>query len=1038
MLTGGFVGTTKVLAVVALSLSLLPLAHSQTNLVLMTDEYAPRHFNKEHGLPDNQAQAILQTRDGYLWIATRAGLARFDGLKFTVFDHLTTPAMRYDDCRSLAEGSDGSLWIAAKDGLLQKAGNAFFLRVEEDFIPFGMCTSQYGGVWLGCDQMSLARFCWPDFKEYRPDIVELGMGAGPVFAVEEDEMGVFWAGALTGLLRRDPSVGRFEQVTPDEDFARQPVVALRRGSNGELWVLFANRLPGKWFSNKAWLACLKYGRWLRSSQLDKPDFTFDPRSTFLALDRSGNLWLPSAGGGLNRFRDGKFTFHAFGSTVQNDFALCVQEDREGNLWIGTESNGLLRWTPRKISSYSTSDGLPHDNIWTICEAGDGSVWIGTDGGVSQFKEGHFVSFTQDDGLSRNEVRSVVETSDGTIWAGTLNGLDSIRNGQISHVRFPGEWFETKIRALLAARDGALWVGTVRGLTRLHDGEQIKYGVTNGFGALEVRALLEDRRGNLWIGTLGGGLSRFHEGKFNTFTTTNGLSNNNVWALHEDSAGDLWIGTERGLNRLKNGQFTVYTTGEGLPADVVNAILEDDLGRLWVTHDRGIFSVPRAELNALADGKIKTLRCVTYDETDGLPSLETNGQKSYPAACKTRDGRLWFPTTKGVAIIDPSTVALDDVPPLAAIERVRANGSVLYHSGPRANDQSSGLPKAYGSDGRGGTNSQPSTLIHQLAPGSARVLEFHYTANAFVAPENARFKYRMVGLNEKWIEAGTRREAYFTDLRPGDYEFEVIAANHRGVWQERGATFAFHLSPFIYQTWWFYLLCGGGVAGMVTVIVAWRMRELRRIHRLEQQAAIVEERSRLAKDLHDGLGADLTRLTMLADLAGGDTVEAGAEHLKKLSKSSREAARELKELIWIADPGNDSVDGLISRICQNAEDFLRDARIKCRLDIAPRLPEKALSTEQRRNLLLVTREALNNVVKHAGATEVCISANGSENGLQLTIEDNGRGFDPATARSDGLGLNSMRRRLESMGGSFELKSGPGVGTKISITMKLSNS
>lgn len=317
-----------------------------------------------------------------------------------------------------------------------------------------------------------------------------------------------------------------------------------------------------------------------------------------------------------------------------------------------------------------------------------------------------------------------------------------------------------------------------------------------------------------------------------------------------------------------------------------------------------------------------------------------------------------------------------------------------------------------------------------------MLEFRYTANTFTAPEKARFKYRLRGLNDHWVEAGTRREAYFSDLRPGNYRFEVIAANHHGVWQEQGASFAFHVAPFIHQTWWFYVLCGCGVIGLVTGVVAWRWRELRKIHRLEQQTAITAERSRIAKDLHDGLGADLTRLTMLADLASGEPGSSGGEHARKLSQTSREAARELKEMIWIANPANDSVEGLVSRICQTAEDFLRDARIKCRLDIAPHLPEEPLSLEQRRNLLLVAREALNNVVKHAGATEVCLRASGGDDGrLGLEIADNGRGFDPRTARPDGLGLNSMRKRIENLGGTFTLESQPGRGTKIKIELKL---
>jgi signal transduction histidine kinase len=462
----------------------------------------------------------------------------------------------------------------------------------------------------------------------------------------------------------------------------------------------------------------------------------------------------------------------------------------------------------------------------------------------------------------------------------------------------------------------------------------------------------------------------------------------------------------------------------LPDNLVNFILEDDFGQLWISHDRGIYRVPRLALDEVADGQASWVQCVSYTEPDGLPSEETNGQKSYPAGCKTRDGRLWFATTKGVVVFDPKLHHEELTPPRLVIEQVRATGRLIHDINPRdpfAEVSAVAIPR------RGEE--------YHLPPGSGRVIEFTYTANTFIAAEKARFKYRLLGMDEKWLDVGTRRGALFTNLKPGRYHFQVTAANHHGVWSKTGATFAFRIAPFIYQTWWFYLTSGGAAIALVAGVVIWRLRELRKIHRLEQQAAITAERTRIAKDLHDGLGADLTRLTLLADLASGESAAGGTEHLKKLSNSSREAARELRELIWVANPANDNVEGLVSRVCQNAEGFLRDAGVKCRLEISPRLPEHPLSFDQRRNLLLVAREALNNVVKHAGATEVSLHASGENGKLALIIEDNGRGFDPNTARADGLGLNSMKKRIENLGGAFALESQSGRGTTITIELRL---
>jgi signal transduction histidine kinase/ligand-binding sensor domain-containing protein len=1026
----------------------------------VAEEYEHRVWTKADGLPDNQVQAILQTRDGYLWISTRSGLARFNGQKFTVFNRLNTLEMSDDDCRSLFEDGAGNFWVSGRAERYEYLGHHSpgFVRRSDlhgSAVP-ALCASRFGGLW-GAYASVILRVAEGAVSEFHKSPPVWG-GDGPT-VMAEDHYGILWIGLNAGVLRFEPQTKRLERHSPGSEFWRLPVAALSPNASGECWMLFSEKPETGRSGGKLWLACMKESRWLRIPNLGEPDFHCDPRSFFLVEDHNKALWLPAKANSLHRFKNGEFQFVPIPHSGREDFVLCVYPDREGNLWIGTESSGLQRWQPRKIFTYTTRDSLPHDNTWTVCEGGDGSVWIGTDGGFSQFKNGRFTNFTEQEGLTKNTVRSLAVDRTGTVWIGTGDRLNALRDGKLFQPAFPYLPERTKIRVVLAGRDDTLWMGNLEGLHRHQNGQWTSFTVTNGLANQDVRALLEDHAGNLWLGTAGGGAQRFgvppsggssnHNGNdsvgapdrlkpglqtFTTFSTTNGLSSDSAWALHEDSDGVIWIGTENGLNRLQNGRIRAYTTRQGLPVNLVNYILEDDFGRLWVSHDHGIYWMRLQDLNDVAAGRAKTVRCVAYDESDGMLSLETNGQKSNPAGCKTRDGRLWFSTTKGVAVIDPSKVALDDVPPLAAIEIVRANGAVVFNAGPEGVDRLDARTRLESAKALA-TSSQLSTRSPQLPPGSARVLEFHFTANTFVAPEKAKFKYRMLGLNDNWIEAGTRREAYFADLRSGDYQFEVIAGNHHGIWQEHGATFPFRIAPFIYQTWWFYVVCGGAAVGLVASVVFWRMRELRKIHLLEQQAAITAERTRIAKDLHDGLGADLTRLTMLADLASGETGSSGSELLKKLSSSSREAARELKELIWVANPANDTMDGLVSRICQTAEDFLGDARMKCRLDIAPHLPEQPLSIEQRRNFLLVARETFNNIVKHSGATEVGIRASGDGDSLQLSIEDNGRGFDPATARREGLGLSSMRRRIENLGGTFTLASHPGEGTKIIIALKL---
>lgn len=1015
-----------------------PLAvASEPEALPLSGEYALRVFTKEQGLPENQVQCLLQSRDGFVWIGTRKGLARFDGVKFNVFDRSNTPFIESDDFRFLAEDVQGNLWASTRAGLLEirdgqcrplNPGNELPMPSAPLLLP-----GKQGELWIGAGGWLIRHDGAASIIYGRSNGVEAA-----ICSLEEDDTGTLWIGDEKSLKRFDVQTGTASANFKPDAWQNTLPQCIKNDRQGNMWVAFAEaeihpdaeapiiRHWVRWYANDQWQDC------------PGNPHSNDGRPFFLLTDREGGVWMPGGKGSVVRYHRGKLVRYALAGEGANTYAQCGLADREGNLWFGTEAGGVQCWQPRKVTTHATSDGLGEDNTWTICEARDGSVWVGTDGGLGRIQHGKIVNFRERDGLSRKEVRAVAEDRTGTIWVGTMSGLYCCREGKFLKYEFPGKWFEGKVRVILAARDGAVWVGTVLGLNRLHDGSREKFDLATGLAHEDVRALLEDRAGQLWIGSAGGGLQCCRNGSFTTITTTNGLSSLNVWALHEDADGVIWVGTDTGLNRFHEGRFTIFTTREGLPDNLVNCILEDDFGRLWISHDRGIYWVWKKELDEAAAGRTKSIRCVSYDESDGLPSIETNGQKSNPAGCKTRDGRLWFPTTKGVAVIDPRRANLDEVAPLAAVESVRANGKTLFNNSPHTEEETPAGPES-GDSVAAGQSTRPdtraSTRSHQLAPGAARVLEFRYTANTLVSPGKTRFKYRLIGLDDHWVDAGARREAYFTDLRPGRYQFEVIAGSHRGVWQEHGATFAFDLAPFMYQTWWFLAGCGLAVAGLVTGVVLWRLHELRKLHRLERAAAITDERARLAKDLHDGLGADLTRLTMLADLAGGESGTGGGEYLKKISQSSRAATRELKELIWIANPANDSVDGLVSRLCQTAEDFLRDAGIKCRLEIAPQLPTAPLSLDQRRNLLLVTREALHNVVKHAQATEVRLRARGTGDQLQMEITDNGCGFDPGTARREGLGLESMKRRIANLGGSFALESQPGAGTTIAITIRL---
>jgi ligand-binding sensor domain-containing protein len=871
-------------------------------------QYIHRVWTREHGLPDNEVHAILQSRDGYLWLGTSRGLARFDGLRFTVFDHLTVSEMKSDDCLRLAEDPDGVLWIGTADGLLRKTGNVFTRFTVQDGLSSSritaLCASRRGGVWIGGDGGV------SEFRHGHLFKCPEAPTAHYIAALFEDSMGALWIGTARGLDRFEPESRRTTRVGKPPELEPFGVVAIQSDGATGLWALFF------YSGSQGVLYKFDQGHWQHLADGPSTASPPEPWNLFLTTDRYGQLWLPGAASDLISFRANLWNLWPLtsGSVSATNLVVSATEDRDGTLWLGTQKGGLCRWQPRKVQTLSSKDGLLHDNTWTLCGDRDGSVWIGTDGGLNQWHNGQFTHFTESDGLSRNTVRALAFDPSGTLWIGTGNGLNSFRGGHIERHTFSGQWFESKIRVVLPARDGSLWVGTAMGLHQLRDGQDIKLTTTNGLPADDVRALLADRAGNLWIGTSGGGLCKlgaaapqdgadngrarsaeapFHPGReLQTFSITNGLASSSIWALHEDAEGVLWIGTESGLDRLKDGHFAVFTRSVGLPDDMVNCILEDDFGCLWISHDHGIYRVRKQALNQVADGTSRAVDCVSYDEDDGLLSVEANGQKSQPPGLKTHGGRLWFATTKGVVIFDPRNLPDNTNVPLVVIEQVRANGKLIFDTGPLA-------PVSSWSRGPGTSNAPqppPSQIANQestmhLLPGSAHILEIPYTACAFNAAEKNRFRYRLDGLDRDWLDVGTARKAYYANLRPGDYRFRVIAANKHGIWNPVGASFSFHLAPHFYETAWFFTVCGLALGVRALGVYGWRVREIRRIQRLESQMALLEERQRIAKDLHDGLGGNLTQLALLADLADSmpPDPQSFRERSEKLSRSSMPCA-----------------------------------------------------------------------------------------------------------------------------------------------------
>lgn len=725
-------------------------------------QYVQTTWQTGQGLPQNSITAMTQTHDGYLWFGTQEGLARFDGVRFTVFDQRNTPGLLRHFITALFEDREGQLWIGTQGGGLTRLKDGQFTTLTtKDGLPHSIIRAitqgRDGSLWIGTDG-GLGRMHGGRFTTFtRKD----GLPHDGVRCLLEDRAGDLWVGTQGGGLARW-SRGRFTVYTTADGLAQNDVRSICETRDGRLWI----------GTDGGGLSQFVSGRFTNYS---KKEGLGSDLVRVICEDSDGNLWLGTHGG-LYRFRDGEFAAFTKADGLSGNLVLSLREDTEGSLWVGT-SVGLNQLKDGKFLTYTTREGLPDDNVRPMYQSRDGSLWMGTESGLSRFKDGRFTTYTMADGLANNDVRSIHEGYDGSLWLGINGGgLNRFYNGEFTTYSNKDGLLNNYVWAVYEDRRKDLWIGTQYGLTLRRNGALKTYTTADGLSNNFIRSICEGRQGRLWIGTYGG-LTQIRQGdRFTVYTMKDGLSSEILLSLYEDAEGSLWIGTSGGgLNRFRDGRFTSFTTKDGLFDDTVVQILEDHHGYLWMSCNRGIFRVRKRDLDDYAAGRIRGISSVSYGVADGMRSNECSSG-AHPAGFRTRDGRLWFPTIKGAVVIDPEDLKVNRRPPPVLIERVLADKKSL----------------AIG----------PSL---QLRPGKGD-FEFHYSALSFLAPERVQFKYKLEGFDKEWTDAGIRRVAYYTNLPPGNYRFHVTASNNDGVWNGIGATLTIDLAPHFYQTGWFYLLC----------------------------------------------------------------------------------------------------------------------------------------------------------------------------------------------------------------------------------------
>ncbi len=978
-------------------------------------QYNSRTWQTDEGLPDNVVQAIAQAHDGFLWVGTREGLARFDGVAFTIFNAKNTPEMENSSITALCSDQRGALWIGTDGGGLDCLSNGKFSHYGKTNGLAGntvraVFESINGVVWIGTTT-GLSKFEGGTFVNYS---TKDGLLSDVVQYIYEDRGQNLWIATGAGLNRLYGT--NFHSFVMPNGLPNDSVRVICQDRGGRIWIGSNNGML--WYD------------WYWPDHFYAYDTNYGISDTFVSAiceDSGGNLWVGTYSG-LNRFREGRFYVERDREGTPFAKVNALFPDREGDLWVGS-NEGLVRLTPMRFTTYTQQQGLTHNNVMSVLEDRVGNLWIGTwGGGLDRLRDERIQAYAATN-FFQNLVLSLCQERDGSLWIGADydGGLTRLQDGKSTHYGAKNGLISVGIRVLHEDRQGTLWIGTGLGLSCLKNGKFTNYTVNNTLSGKVVHAICEDHEGRLWFGTEGG-LSLWDNGHFTNLTTNNGLSDETVTALYEDKEGNLWVGTQAGgLNRYRDGKISAYTTAQGLFSDEIFEILEDDRGWLWMSCSKGVFRVRKQELDDLDKGKAVAMECSTYGKSDGMESPQCNGLGK-PAGWKARDGRLWFPTSKGLVSVDPKTAEVDSQPPPVFIEQLIADKKTIQRPWPNRR-----------SDGALASALDAGRAPLEIAPGRGE-LAFRYTAVDLQAPERIRFKYQLEGVDSEWVDASGRREAHY-NVSPGKYRFHVAACNKDGIWNMTGAALAIVLQPHFWETGWFrigsVLLLIGSAAGTARYLETRRLR--RRLELLEQRNAVERERTRIAKDIHDDLGSSLTRIMMLGERTEEGLVkhEEVGLHIRKIIASARGTVQSLDEIVWAVNPENDTLDGLVTYISHYADEFFESTNISCRLEVPDKLPSVMFPAEVRHDLFLVVKEAFNNCFKHSGASVVRMCVSCQTNSLAIMIEDNGCGFEsngPGHGRK-GNGLENMRKRIESHGSRFTITSAPGRGTQVAFIVDL---
>jgi signal transduction histidine kinase/ligand-binding sensor domain-containing protein len=966
-------------------LALTPLAALDPQKSLT--QYSRTAWSQMHGLPQDTIRAIAQTADGYLWLGTDEGLARFDGYEFVVFQKANGD-LPSNSITALAAAADGGLWIGTTNGLVSYRDKKFHPYTARDGLPDEAISQLYvdrqGVLWVVAG-VHLSRFDGGKF-------VTLGPGPNlPLTTVRnlrEDHADDLWIAGLNAVGKW--TAGRFASVVDSASLDGLFIGPMISDRGGNLW----------FGGNRGLFVRAPDGKIRRFSDRDGLPDTF---VRALWLDRDGNLWV-GTNAGLARYDPARDRFAVpTGGAADSDMIRCLFEDREGNLWVGSNS-GLTRYRDTVFTVYGTSEGLPSDEPNTVFQDRSGRIWAGFhDAGLALLSPGGARVFTTRDGLPNNEIFSIREAANGDLLIAARAGFVRMHDGRFTTFVPPDPLARLTVFDALEDPAGVVWLATPGGLGRL-DGRNFRIVVPGAPvlpSAIIALGLAAD--GAVWAGSYGKGLWRVKGGEVRHFTAADGLVSDQIRSLYHDPDGALWIGTfGGGLVALRDGKFSTFTERDGLLSDNIAAI-SDDGDSLWLSTTRGICRIAKSQLADFAAGRRKTLAPTDYGLDDGLRSAQCS--PSYPTGGggnRTVDGRLWFTTTRGIAVFDPRAHQQPRLAPAIQLVDITADG-------------------------------EPLDLLAsaRIGPGAGR-LQFRYTAINLSGPERVQYAYRLDDLDADWVRAGSRRVINYNTLPHGHYRFRVRAELPGGISSER--SYAFQVRPHFYETTWFRAFAVALLIASGWAVYRLRLRQIR-----YRFADVLQERARLAREIHDTLAQGFVGISAQLDAVAMSMPEEESPARSRLDLARRMARHSLTEARRsVMDLRASMLEGqnLPAALQTGARLWTAGSAVEVEVDISGQ--PAGLPQDFEQHLLRIAQEAVANALKHAGANKIWVKLHLEARKLYLRIKDDGRGFDQegAFASLGGhFGLLGMRERAERLGGQLRLASHPGEGTEVEVSVPL---